>query len=418
MRILMVSPHPVYAPRGTPISVFNRCAALAALGHEVDLVTYPVGEDRPVPGLHYLRGRRRRTRPVKVGPSWAKLTLNAGVAARTFGVLARHRRRYDVIHTHEEAGLIGLVAAAATGLPHVYDMGNDWSTVLQNYGLGPRHPLTRMAAGWERAVVRRASAVIAHFPSIQASIAAAGHPTPVIVVANVPLDGDSPSPPDPPAAGPPCVLYAGTLEPYQGVEQLVEAFAVVRREGVDARLVVVGGRGDQVAQLAGRAEALGIGADVRLEGPVVPEAVAGYVSAAAVLVSPRLRGDNTPLKIFSYLRAAKPILATRIPSHTQIVDERAAMLVEPTVDGLAAGLRRLLTDEPLRGSLAAGALALSSRYTPDHFVAGVARAYAAATGQPPSSDGDGLGARAVRAAAGESLPVVTTLPDKEFIQCS
>ncbi len=37
MRILMVSPHPVYSPRGTPISVLNRCRALAELGHEVDL---------------------------------------------------------------------------------------------------------------------------------------------------------------------------------------------------------------------------------------------------------------------------------------------------------------------------------------------------------------------------------------------
>ena len=47
-------PHPVYSPRGTPISVLNRCRALAELGHEVDLVTYPMGEDVPVPGLHYL----------------------------------------------------------------------------------------------------------------------------------------------------------------------------------------------------------------------------------------------------------------------------------------------------------------------------------------------------------------------------
>ena len=29
MRVLMVSPHPVYSPRGTPISVFNRCSPSA-----------------------------------------------------------------------------------------------------------------------------------------------------------------------------------------------------------------------------------------------------------------------------------------------------------------------------------------------------------------------------------------------------
>ena len=55
MRILMVSPHPTYSPRGTPISVLNRCRALCALGHEIDLVTYGIGADVAVDGLRWLR---------------------------------------------------------------------------------------------------------------------------------------------------------------------------------------------------------------------------------------------------------------------------------------------------------------------------------------------------------------------------
>jgi len=50
MRILMLAPEPIYTPRGTPIAVLNRCRALTALGQEVDLVTYPVGQDVAVPG--------------------------------------------------------------------------------------------------------------------------------------------------------------------------------------------------------------------------------------------------------------------------------------------------------------------------------------------------------------------------------
>jgi hypothetical protein len=70
MRVLMVSPHPVYSPRGTPISVFNRCLALCALGHEIDLVTYPVGQDREVAGLRYVRANVPGVRSVPVGPSF------------------------------------------------------------------------------------------------------------------------------------------------------------------------------------------------------------------------------------------------------------------------------------------------------------------------------------------------------------
>ena len=45
MRILMIAPEPFFEPRGTPFSEFHRIRALTALGHQVDLVTYPFGED-------------------------------------------------------------------------------------------------------------------------------------------------------------------------------------------------------------------------------------------------------------------------------------------------------------------------------------------------------------------------------------
>ena len=39
-----------------------------------------------------------------------------------------------------------------------------------------------------------------------------------------------------------------------------------------------------------------------------------------VLVSPRSRGTNTPLKIYQYLRSGKPIVATRLLTHTQVLE--------------------------------------------------------------------------------------------------
>ena len=114
MRVLMVSPHPVYSPRGTPISVLNRCRALAELGHEVDLVTYPMGESVPVPGLRYLRAGVPGIKTVAVGLSWRKVPLDMAVFAKASWLLVMHRRRYQVLHTHEEAGVLGLLARAST----------------------------------------------------------------------------------------------------------------------------------------------------------------------------------------------------------------------------------------------------------------------------------------------------------------
>jgi glycosyltransferase involved in cell wall biosynthesis len=385
MRVLMVSPHPVYSPRGTPISVFNRCQALCALGHEVDLVTYPVGEDLPVEGLRYLRATMPGVEKVAVGPSFAKLVLNGATTVRALKEAVRGRGHYDVVHTHEEAGLFGPALARLCGVPHVYDMGNDWADVLRNYGLGARNPLTVIAAALENAVIRRSDAVIAHFPLI-ADRVVERTATPVETIFNISLEAD----PDPALAsyvraswvpnGAKIILYSGTLEPYQGVHLLLESMVDLRHS--PAVLVVVGGRPEQVDELAKRASELGVGHSVRLLGTIPSTVIPAYLMAADVLVSPREKGRNTPLKIFSYLRSGRPIVATDIASHTQVLDEHSCVLVRPTAQGLAAGIQSLLDDGPIRDNAVEGARTLQAEYGIERYVRGVARAYEFVGGNP------------------------------------
>jgi hypothetical protein len=55
---------------GTPFSVLHRLKALSDLGHRVDLVTYPFGEDVVLPGLRIVRcARPPGVRSVPIGPS-------------------------------------------------------------------------------------------------------------------------------------------------------------------------------------------------------------------------------------------------------------------------------------------------------------------------------------------------------------
>ena len=60
--------------------------------------------------------------------------------------------------------------------------------------------------------------------------------------------------------------------------------------------------------------------------------------------------------------AAKPVLATNILSHTQILNEENAFLVDEDVANLANGLRTLSHDQTLREKLgkAAGELSVSN----------------------------------------------------------
>ena len=46
LRILFLAPQPFFEVRGTPLAVLHMTQALAALGHQVDLLTFPRGQAR------------------------------------------------------------------------------------------------------------------------------------------------------------------------------------------------------------------------------------------------------------------------------------------------------------------------------------------------------------------------------------
>ena len=87
---------------------------------------------------------------------------------------------------------------------------------------------------------------------------------------------------------------------------------------------------------------------------------------ADVLVSPRLTGLNTPMKIYSYLDSGAAVLATKLPTHTQVLDHRIAYLVEPEPEALGRGLAELLRDPDLRERLATEAKRhVQEEFTPE-----------------------------------------------------
>ena len=112
MKILMIAPEPFFEPRGTPFSEYHRIRALLELGHTVDLVTYPFGKDVSMPGLRVFRCLRPPfVHDVRIGPSLAKIPLDAAIALTT--IRRALSERYDAVHSHEEGSFIGIVLAGA-----------------------------------------------------------------------------------------------------------------------------------------------------------------------------------------------------------------------------------------------------------------------------------------------------------------
>ena len=351
MHILMIAPEPFFEPRGTPFSEFHRLRALTNLGHTVDLVTYPFGRDVDIPGVRI----HRCLRPpflsrIGIGPSWKKVPLDAALALTALRLaLTRH---YDAVHSHEEGGVIGVLLAGWLRLPHVYDMHSSLPQQVTNFGYSRAKWLIALFGWLERLMVRHSRVVIVICPELEETVRQLGAHVPTVLIENALGSGEAPQQGAGHAiraslgldANAPVILYTGTFEAYQGLDLLYASMQAVARERPDARLVMVGGEPAQVEAARAAVRQLGLQDAVLFTGQREHDEVPLYLDAATVLVSPRSTGTNTPLKIYQYLRSGRPIVATRLRTHTQVLSDETAFLAEPQPAAFSAAILRALQD--------------------------------------------------------------------------
>jgi glycosyltransferase involved in cell wall biosynthesis len=380
LRILFLAPQPFFEVRGTPLAVLHMTRALASLGHSIDLLTFPQGELAPTEGVRHLRSLSIPVGRVKAGPSLAKIVLDVPFVAEaacrlTFG-------RYDVVHAVEEAAHLVAPFTRLLGVPLVMDVDSSIPDQLRYSGFSTRGPVLWAAEALERHALRHSAAAITVCASLTDGVKTQVPGLPVFQVEDPPLVEPGMAPP-PEAVealrreltlGPwPVVLYSGNFEPYQGVELLLDAVALVPR----VQLLLMGGGPADVARVKVAARARGVGERSVFSGQRPPSELPTFLALADVLASPRAKGQNTPFKIFTYLASGKPLVATRIPTHTQLLDDTTAFLVEPTAEGLASGIRAAL-DRPADAAARAsrGRELIEREYSTERYREKIARAYA------------------------------------------
>jgi glycosyltransferase involved in cell wall biosynthesis len=384
MKILMIAPEPFFEPRGTPISILQRLRALSSLGYQVDLLTYHVGWDIHFPGLTIYRTPRLHfIREVKIGPSGAKLFLDVFLFLQAFWMLLT--RRYDVLHSHEEASFFSMLLGVLFRVPHIYDMHSSLPRQLINYRYGYLKPAIKLFEFLERAVLHTAAAVITIDSELEEYIKQLNPAVNQVQIDNLPLNNQT-QPVDPNAVtalrtrlaidARRAVVYTGTLEPYQGLELAIEGAAIVRNQIPDVIYIIVGGKPAQIASYKALARAHHVDELFIFTGNVMPDEAIIYLTLADVLISPRRGNTSIPLKIYSYLASGRPILATRTESHTRLLHDDLALLVEPTADAFAHGIIRLLTDHELQAHLQRNAYQFAATIQNDtEYVTKVSQVY-------------------------------------------
>jgi glycosyltransferase involved in cell wall biosynthesis len=374
VKILLLAPHPFFQARGTPLAVRMVLEFLSGRGHHVDVLTLHEGEDVSIPNCRIYRiPPIPGVRDVRPGFSAKKVLCDAVMLVSCLRMV--RRRRYDLIHAVEESAFIAAAVGALSGVPYIYDM--DSSLAEQMVEAFPRlHFVLPMLRYCESVAVRRSLGVLTVCAALED--VALGHDPdkPVGRVEDSTLlppstgrrtsNGYAPLPED---ATHPLAMYVGNLERYQGIDLMLDGFRYALQRVPEASLVIVGGRDEDIQRYQGVADRLGIQSKVHFLGPRPVRVLPSLLRQADVLVSPRVKGLNTPMKIYSYLDSGTAVLATRLRTHTQVLDDRSAYLVDPDPEAFGTGLARLLNDQPLRHRLATHA----KQYVQEEFTPEAAR---------------------------------------------
>lgn len=347
-RVAMVAACPMPARRGTPLRVERLAEALAARGHEVELIAYHVAD-----GPQSLRVPVHRIfrRPVywrmPVGPSFRKLALyDPALSWKLSRVLAGGR--FDVIHAHHVEGLlVALPPRLRHRMPLVYDAHTMLAAELPSYATGLTRSAFAALGRWlDGTLPRRADHVVAVTTDIRDRLVRAHglDPDRITVVTNGVETGCFPADTPPLEDGLVRLIYSGTLAPYQNVDLLLEAFAQARRTRPDLRLCFSVSSSfepyEAAARRLGVREAIEVLADGFGELPL-------RLAQSAIAVLPRVSCPGIPQKLLNYMAAGKAIVASAGSAKVLEHGRTGLVVADGDVSGFAAALLRLAGDPQL-----------------------------------------------------------------------
>lgn len=386
MRLLVLAPQPFYQERGTPIAVrlaleviAERVQERTQIDHHIDLLTYHEGEQLSIPGvlMHRISPPIFLSRWLSgVGPgiSFKKLICDLLFFFKAISLVIQNReQRYDLVHAVEEGVFVALFIKLIWGIPYIYDMDSSMAMQVTEKWWWLR-PLAWILKWFERVAIKNSMAVAPVCDALGA-IAQKHGADAMVILRDVSLIQDTNSNSaislrnEVGATREDVILlYVGNLEPYQGIELFLRSFHLIYNEHANTRVVIIGGNQQHIAQYESLSKTLGISQRVSFLGPRPIDSLGHYIADSDILVSPRIKGNNTPMKIYSYLHAGRALLATDLPTHTQVLTSEVSKLAAANPVDFSKAMLSLINDLENREQLAKNAKRLAEeRYTFHNF---------------------------------------------------
>ena len=334
--------------------------AVTRLGYPVQVGKLRARSSDVVDGVRY-----RRLLPTRLAA-----TLDARLQQQAEELLnVALEFRPSVLHTttHFVNGMVVRAVAEALDIPWVYEVRGQ----LADTWASTRGPAARDSEKYrlfqqrEAEVMAAADLVVTLGEAMKATIVAAGIPAEKILIAPNAVGGRFLLEPlEPSVARRELGLaedgqYIGTvssLVAYEGIDDLIAAFAELAGRHPDLRLLIVGD-GVSLPALREQAKQCGFGDRVIFTGRVSKDEAVRYHQALDIFVVPRkdfeVTRSVTPLKPVEALASSRPVLASRLPALQEIVRDGTNGLLADAGDphDVANKLERLLGSQELRNRL-------------------------------------------------------------------
>ncbi len=342
MKIGLVSPYDWAYPGGVTVHVDRLSREFTRKGHQVTIIapSSKPPEELDTPNLVVIG----KPIPVPIAGSYARVSLSFHRTGRVKALL--EDEEFDVVHMHEPF------------FPHLP------VTVLRNsksVNVGTFHAYRRRSRGYRyfRPLLRRwfrnlhgkiavskpaMELVRRYFPGYY-KIIPNGIDTEHFSAACEPIERFN--------DGKLNILFLGRLEKRKGLPHLLAAYARIKWEYPQVRLIVVGpGKLDATSERIIGERAL---QDVEMVGPVSYNDLPRYYRVADIYCSPATGFESLGIVLLEAMSAGKPIVASDIAGYATVVEDGAqGLLVKPKDDqALAAALLELINNPQLRQQMGA-----------------------------------------------------------------
>jgi PEP-CTERM/exosortase A-associated glycosyltransferase len=309
---------------------------------------------------------RTGTLPKAVVPFSAELRLMKALAGRIEEVAKTEKP--SVLHAHSPVlnALAALWVGRKLAIPVVYEIRAFWEDAAVDHRTYAQDSWKyKMVRSLETWACRRANQVAVLCNGLKRDLIERGIPEEKLTVVANGINPEDFRPRDPDAefaksfgiAGRKVLGFIGSFYRYEGLDLLIKAVAKLSATRDDLVLLLVGG-GEMEVELRNQIEEMKLQTRVVLPGRIPHEKIPSVYSLMDIVVYPRysmrLTELVTPLKPLEAMAMAKPLIASDIGGHRELIkEELTGLLFKPgDVSSLVERIQRLLDDAGLCSKLA------------------------------------------------------------------